>query len=487
MILYDAQSWRSFIKLKGSVFPKALSYALPSALVALVLKVLQTLGYLDPESWSVMTDGSVYGGFTFAVSFTLVFRTSQSYSRYWTSATGVHQMRSEWFDACASLVAFVKVSKKPERERLIFEHTLVRLFSLLHGLALEELADLQDENFPVLDIGGLAVEDLMAIHTPENDGKKVEFVFQWIKLYIIKALDSGLLSTPPPIVTRVFQELGLGLVHFHDVMQVVMWPFPFPYAQLSVLLIFVHMILTPLVIVQWTTRWWWSFILTLISVVCMKAIDCIAIELEMPFGEDPNDLPVEQLHDAMNKSLLLLLNPNSWKPPRIADSACLDYNELQSNFDKLSISLNAYTSKHHPIAEGGFTETEDKFDSKRQVAISMEPKASGSAKQPDEFLGQSAGVAAAPSSPAAPREEGLQELLRAFQDSIRTQRQHDLSQMLSQQEAAHSRYLQSFQEALRAVARLSGGGLALSRSPYGGVAPPQAATSFFRCSDVRKA
>jgi hypothetical protein len=221
----------------------------------------------------------------------------------------------------------------------------------------------------------------------------------------------------------------------------------------------------------------------------MKALDGIAIELEMPFGEDANDLPVEELHDTMNKSLLLLLNPDSWKPPRIADSACLDFAELQSNFDKLSISLNAYTSQHTPIAEGGVTEIEDKFDSKRQVAISMEPTVTGPAKQPDEFPSQPSGVAAASSPTAAPKEEGLQELLRAFQDSMRAQRHHDFSQMLSQQEAAHSRYLQSFQEALRAVARPSDGGFALPlpRTSYGGAAPPQAASSFFKCSDVSKA
>ena len=49
------------------------------------------------------------------------------------------------------------------------------------------------------------------------------------------------------MLTRVFQELGNGLVKYHDAEQVVVWPFPFPYTQMNLVLIYLYLGMTPLV------------------------------------------------------------------------------------------------------------------------------------------------------------------------------------------------------------------------------------------------
>jgi hypothetical protein len=212
MIVYDSHKWFTFWSIRGSIFPKALAYALPSAISAFLLKHFDVLGGKDLLTTG---NGTIYSGFTFVLGFILVFRTSQSYNRYWLAATAVHTMRAEWFDACGSLIAFVQITKKGQEHIKEFTHTMIRLFGLMHAMALEEIASMENENFPLLDIAGLRKKDLRVLTHEAAQGRKVEIVAQWIKTSIVNAHENGVLPIPAPILTRVFQELGTGLVHYH--------------------------------------------------------------------------------------------------------------------------------------------------------------------------------------------------------------------------------------------------------------------------------
>lgn len=340
MIVYDSHRWYTFWQLRGSIFPKAVAWAIPSSAFAFCLKFFDVFALIgDLEE---VNNGTIYSGFTFVLGFILVFRTSQSYQRYWTAATAVHAMRTEWLDACGSLVAFAQISKKGTQEISHFGHTMVRLFALMHALALEEIATMEDENFPLLDIEGLEKERLSVLCTEGAQGRKVEIVCSWIKVYILRHMEDGVLGVPAPILTRVFQELGTGLVRYHEALQIVIWPFPFPYAQMSAVLISVYMFVTPVVINLWSSHAWYCAIATFISVVCMKGIDIIAVELENPFGDDANDLPSFQMHVAMNRDLTLLVNPSTWTIPRLLKTARTSHEQLVELNGEQQLSLEQY-------------------------------------------------------------------------------------------------------------------------------------------------
>jgi len=327
MIFYDSHKWRTMIRLHGSVFPRASRCGLPSALLALGLKYLEKEGYIDFSSLTMLNEGSIYSGFVFVLGFSLVFRTSQSYARYWTAATCLHEMGSEWSDACASIIAFSRNSQQPAAEIDKFAHTVVRLFSLLHASALEEICSMENENFPLIDVQGFCKKDLAFLAREDTQGKKMNIILCWIKVYIIQGLQIGLLNVPAPILTRVFQEFGSGVINYHKAQQVVIWPFPFPYTQLNLMLLYIYMIITPLVTCIWDAQPWLCSIFTFISVVCMCGLDLIASELENPFGDDPNDLPGMEMQDNFNKGLLVMLNPMTWKPPQLVP-AHLDHKAL---------------------------------------------------------------------------------------------------------------------------------------------------------------
>merc|ERR1740123_288510 len=100
-------------------------------------------------------------------------------------------------------------------------------------------------------------------------------MFQWIQGLLvdnISLVDSQgssvdpVLCVPAPVVSRAFQQLALGMTHFHAAMRVSRVPFPFPYAQTCDVLLIVYACMTPFITVTWITAPWWAFIMSFTQV-----------------------------------------------------------------------------------------------------------------------------------------------------------------------------------------------------------------------------
>merc|ERR1719245_2715289 len=111
------------------------------------------------------------------------------------------------------------------------------------------------------------------------------------------------------------------------------------------------MVVTPIVINLWAAHAWYCAIATFISVVCMKGLDVTAIELENPFGDDPNDLPIFQMHHSMNRDLTLLVNPKTWTIPRLLPTALIKYEDLvtMNKEDRLSLAQYYEKQEHNTL------------------------------------------------------------------------------------------------------------------------------------------
>eukprot|EP00746_Dinoflagellata_sp_MGD_P152667 gnl/MRDRNA2_/MRDRNA2_83820_c0_seq1.p1 gnl/MRDRNA2_/MRDRNA2_83820_c0~~gnl/MRDRNA2_/MRDRNA2_83820_c0_seq1.p1 ORF type:complete len:410 (-),score=62.05 gnl/MRDRNA2_/MRDRNA2_83820_c0_seq1:191-1420(-) len=336
MIVYDSRNFLSIaFQLKGSVIPRAIRFALPATIIAMVAKLVITeLGESDLEERILEQLGSNlstagFGTVSSVLGFMLVFRTSQAYSRYWEGKALVCKMRAEWFEACANLMAFNSKSKNSEQEKEAFRHVLVRLFSLLHASALHEIAVMEVENFEVLDIEGLDQGSLECLQNCEQDGqKKVALVFQWVLGTIVYNIDTGLLPVPPPILSRVFQQLSNGKVQMEDALKITDTQFPFPIAQMSVYLLLMYSLLTPVVVCVYTGHWFVTTIFTFAAVLVFWGINFIAIEIEEPFGDDINDLNLETMQQDLNEDLLALIGPACSRIPGLSNKAELSLQKL---------------------------------------------------------------------------------------------------------------------------------------------------------------
>merc|ERR1712032_273008 len=190
----------------------------------------------------------------------------------------------------------------------------IRLFSLLHAAALGDIEDCYAESkhysqvlafrMELIDPEGISPESLRMIRDCDS---KVELIFQWIQQLIVENIRTGVLSIPAPILSRSFQEIATGMVHFHEAMKISNVPFPFPYAQTCDALLMLHWIIVPFVVAQWVHKWWWAVAFSFLQVFTLWTLNLIAVELENPFGTDPNDIDSVQMQQVMNNHLRLLM------------------------------------------------------------------------------------------------------------------------------------------------------------------------------------
>jgi putative membrane protein len=310
MIIYNGKRWTSYCRKEGTVILKAFPYAFLVATVAFVLKHLDDLGVIEMTKMEIIKDSAAYSGFTFVLGFVLVFRSSQCYARFWTCAGSCCTMRAQLGEAASSLLTFCIMTTKNKDEVQEFSHKIVRLFSLLHALCLQHVADKADENFLIIDARALGKRHMSILAKLDQKGR-VDMVYQWIGALIMQSAKSGLLNTPPPILSRVFQELEKGMVEYNQVLQVMSIPFPFPYAQVSVMLLVVYMICTPVVMCYYVGNPYVAACLSFITVLCLVSIELISSELENPLGDDANDLPCHEWQSALNETLLGMLHPHA--------------------------------------------------------------------------------------------------------------------------------------------------------------------------------
>merc|ERR1711908_216199 len=125
---------------------------------------------------------------------------------------------------------------------------------------------------------------------------KVNVVGLWIIQGIITEIRSKILDVPPPIVTRVFQEISNGMLGFNQAHKVALVPFPFPLAQMVSLLLVILYLTLPLYLDAFTKNVVITPILSALIPMCYCGLNRIAIELEEPFGTDDNDVDIEVRH-----------------------------------------------------------------------------------------------------------------------------------------------------------------------------------------------
>lgn len=326
-------------KLKGSVIPAAVLFSLPSVILAILLIVFQQNA--EDEFTSINTTGDlsksqVWSAMTVTLTTLISFRTRQALGRFWEGTGLMHQMRGEWFDSVSCLLSFSRhaLSTKPE-EVSQFRQTLVRLTSLMHGSALDEISGSTDDSYQTIDVMSLDSATLRFLRDCKlkYDWNKVCALQHMIQVLITHNLRIGVLDIPPPILSRVYQTLSRGFVNLLNAVKIKDTNFPFPWAQMIMILLVVHSVFTPCVVTSFMTSYQWAIPVTFVPVFGMFALNQVAAQLEMPFGQDDNDLPLEHFQKEMNQSLLQLMHEMSDHLPTTKPSAKTHVDELRCFVD----------------------------------------------------------------------------------------------------------------------------------------------------------
>jgi len=343
VVQYKTGGLRPFLNLfqrEGSVISYGLSIAFPVAIMSAAMKfsVRQgafaeggALGFVAwDEDSMLLLNNAPWNGLVTLVSFLTVFRTSQAYSRFEEAVSHCYSMRSQWLDAANGVCAFCEHSMVDRKAKTMFKRRIIRLFSLLHGLALQDLANWNssaaeegasvDVDIPVIDLpGSFEEKDLKLLKDSEAD-ERVGLVQSWIQVLIVKGMKEDILSTPPPIITRLYQQIGDGMVEFTAALRLAHIPFPFPYSQVCQLMLILHWFCTPVIIQNYCSTEMWAFSFSFIMVLTLWCLDAIATDLEAPLGNGSNKVNLSQMQRAFDEELLVLLEPTAHLPPRESDA-----------------------------------------------------------------------------------------------------------------------------------------------------------------------
>merc|ERR1719291_1081470 len=75
----------------------------------------------------------------------------------------------------------------------------------------------------------------------------------------------------------------------------------------------------------------WCALFTFVPVFGMFSLNFVASELENPFGDDENDLPLAHFQQEMNTSLLMLLHYNTDHIAMLSPQCRKDFNDLKES------------------------------------------------------------------------------------------------------------------------------------------------------------
>lgn len=334
MIDYQASTW-TLVSTRGSVVPKAFLFALPSAIIALIVLIIDDYDptFLEKSGISELDESWMWPAMTAIIAFLLSFRTRQALGRFWEGTGLLHQMRGEWFDASSCLMTFSRDAKErggKVKEVMEFRHTLLRLMSLMHASALDEISATDENRYEVVDINGLDQETLQFLYSCKQSGfNRVEALQHMIQVLVTHNHHHGIITIPPPILSRIYQTLSRGLVNLLNARKIKDTMFPFPYAQAIMILLFMQSLFCPLMITQRVNTKLLAMMISFVPTFGLFTLNFVAIELEMPFGLDDNDLPLRHFQQEMNATLLMLIHDMADHLPHTSAKAVKDFPALE--------------------------------------------------------------------------------------------------------------------------------------------------------------
>jgi len=162
---------------------------------------------------------------------------------------------------------------------------------------------------PMLVIGGVSDNEIAFLQRARGPHAKTTLVWNWLSELIIREHMAGSLGeVGAPILSRIMQFLGDGMLHYNHARKIMFTPFPFPHAQLSAFFVLMMVLAIPLLMVQYANEHWLGAILTFLTVTCLAGLHEVARELENPFRNAPNDVPLCTLLAFYNEALITMFS-----------------------------------------------------------------------------------------------------------------------------------------------------------------------------------
>ena len=169
---------------------------------------------------------------------------------------------------------------------------------------------------PMLVLGGVSDNEIAFLQRARGPYAKTQLCWTWISEFMIREHLAGSMgAVGPPIISRIVQFLSDGMKHYNEARRITWIPFPFVHAQLSAFFIFVVAVCVPFLMNQYANQAWLGGCLTFLVVTCLAGLHEVARELENPFRNAPNDIPLCTMMAMYNETLITMFagfHPDSY-------------------------------------------------------------------------------------------------------------------------------------------------------------------------------
>jgi hypothetical protein len=160
---------------------------------------------------------------------------------------------------------------------------------------------------PLSVLGGVSDSEIKFLQMARGKYAKTQLCFGWLSEFITREHLNGMLGeVGPPIISRTIQFMGDGMFHYNQARKIMFIPFPFPHAQLSAAFVIVMIPLIPLLMDQYIENIYLGMVMTFLAQMVLSGINEVATELENPFRNVPNELPVVYWQAEFNEALLTM-------------------------------------------------------------------------------------------------------------------------------------------------------------------------------------
>jgi ion channel-forming bestrophin family protein len=271
MIDYEARAWLSILlRVRGSVIPRLL----PRVAIAAGIGVAAVL-LLEQRDVKIPTLAHTLVGV--ALGLLLVFRTNSSYDRYWEGRRLIGAMVNRSRDLARQVAAYVEGAEA----RAAFRR-LIPAFYWLAAQTLRRSTELGAAD-RVLTTEQRRALDGVAFRAP--------VATRWMTDVLHAEAAAGRLGE------QRLQLIDGNLTALNDALggaeRILKTPIPFAYAQHIKIFVVLFCFSAPFAMAE-VMRWATPFASGLLA-LALFGVDEIGVEIEDPFGDDPNDLPLDAI------------------------------------------------------------------------------------------------------------------------------------------------------------------------------------------------
>ena len=293
MTLEQPNWFKIAFRIEGSVIPTILDRVLCCGAFGLFISVLAF--YKIPVGAKALV-GVVP---SIVLGLLLVFRTNTAYERFWEGRKAWGALVNNIRNLSRLIwvaIAEIDLTHRQEKEEIL---------KLLVAFAVATKLHLRSQPVDDRVAGLVSPQQFAKLQVTTNPPLEIAF---WISDYLQATEEYGQISLYQ--MNQLQGILNIMVDTLGVCERILRTPMPLAYAIHLKQLLLIYCLLLPFQIVD-ELRWWTAPAIALVSFT-LFGIEAIGVEIENPFGTDPNDLPLDTICDTIERNIddLISIEPH---------------------------------------------------------------------------------------------------------------------------------------------------------------------------------